>query len=527
MKFSLIVATLGRRDELAELFLSLSLQTHKAFEVVLVDQNPEGYLDDVVESYADALSIRRVFSMPGLSRARNMGLALAEGDALAFPDDDCVYAPDTLNTAAQALKHADVAIASQLDLEQLTHGDAVSSEGWRAALFTPPNRAGLQQRATNLFQNAASITLFFTSEIVSRTGEFDERIGAGAGTRWGSGEDTDFLLKAFGAGAKIMRAPEIRVYHPKLLHDSSQDSSKAMAYGRGRMFVLRKHKMPLWFVMANLLFPFVKATTLVTDMPLCRFYFYLGVGRMEEALREVGTFLKRCCKRVMLFVVKSLGAHRGLCGFVLKKSMRLHNLCYALISLLAPMYEANKLHPKHRIIRYHDWFLQQLCGGAAVLDIGCGNGTLASAMAEKAGFVTGIDIVPANIEQAKARYQLENVEFLCADATEFIPERKYDYIVLSNVLEHIDERSSFLRKLYTQMQDPYPILLVRVPLIDRCWLPKYKRELGVEWRLDSTHFTEYTLDELKQEIREAGLEMLALPEQRFGEVFVAASRAQE
>jgi glycosyltransferase involved in cell wall biosynthesis len=49
MRFSLIVATIGRTAELRSLFESPAVQTHRDFEVIVVDQNPD---DRVVQTLA-------------------------------------------------------------------------------------------------------------------------------------------------------------------------------------------------------------------------------------------------------------------------------------------------------------------------------------------------------------------------------------------------------------------------------------------------------------------------------------------
>ena len=90
---SLLVCTKGRSAQLERLFDSLLLQTHRDFEVVLVDQNEPGTLEPIVGRYRDRLVIDHARSAPGLSRARNVGLARCRGDLVAFPDDDCWYPP--------------------------------------------------------------------------------------------------------------------------------------------------------------------------------------------------------------------------------------------------------------------------------------------------------------------------------------------------------------------------------------------------------------------------------------------------
>lgn len=51
MKVSLILATLGRYEEVKIFLDSLLNQTYKDFEVVIVDQNEDGSLDKLVQEY--------------------------------------------------------------------------------------------------------------------------------------------------------------------------------------------------------------------------------------------------------------------------------------------------------------------------------------------------------------------------------------------------------------------------------------------------------------------------------------------
>jgi 2-polyprenyl-3-methyl-5-hydroxy-6-metoxy-1,4-benzoquinol methylase len=87
-----------------------------------------------------------------------------------------------------------------------------------------------------------------------------------------------------------------------------------------------------------------------------------------------------------------------------------------------------------------------------------------------------------------------------ADLNEFTTEEKFDKIVLSNVLEHIDERVALLKKLKSLSHT----ILLRVPLISRDWLAVYKKEQGLEYKLDPTHKIEYREEELEKELKAAG-----------------------
>lgn len=198
---------------------------------------------------------------------------------------------------------------------------------------------------------------------------------------------------------------------------------------------------------------------------------------------------------------------------LVKLSLSLHNLAYRLSGRFAVKAEGG-LHPKHRLMQYHAFFVDSINKGESVLDIGCGNGSLAFDLAQKAGRVVAIDINGSNIITAKKRYPADNIEYIYGDATEHVFAGGFDSIVLSNVLEHIEKRIEFLKAI----NGFAPRILIRVPMIDRDWITLYKKELGVEWRLDKTHYVEYTLDSFTKEVEQAGLRLKSYSVQ-FGELW--------
>ncbi|CAA6604933.1 putative Methyltransferase type 12 [Rhodospirillaceae bacterium LM-1] len=166
----------------------------------------------------------------------------------------------------------------------------------------------------------------------------------------------------------------------------------------------------------------------------------------------------------------------------------------------------NGLHTKHRHTGYHNFFVSRCYPDDRVLDIGCGNGALTYDIASLSGaFAVGIDINPDNISQAQACYRNDRLVFFNGDARQKIPDGPFDVIILSNVLEHIDHRPEFLRQVLSASAARR--VLIRVPSFERDWRVPLKRELGVEWRLDPTHATEYRLIELESELMYVGLKI--------------------
>ena len=176
------------------------------------------------------------------------------------------------------------------------------------------------------------------------------------------------------------------------------------------------------------------------------------------------------------------------------------------------------LHTKHRHMKYHDFFVNRIKSNERVMDIGCGIGALAYSIADISGAkVTGIDINLESIDVAQKRFSHDNIEYIVGDALEYLPDNSVDVVVLSNVLEHIPpERPAFLKRVIEIVHPSR--MLIRVPLFERDWRVPLKKELGVEWRLDPTHYIEYTLETFAEEMREAGLEIIHL-EVRWGEIW--------
>lgn len=204
MKFSLILATLDRKEEVGNFLESLRGQSLKDFQLIIVDQNKEQLLDDLVREYGSFFPIKHIrIGKKGLSLARNIGLKHAIGEIITFPDDDCEYPPRLLETIDEFfIKNRDY---------QIVTGRSVDKETKK------PNCGKLSGKNSsinygNVFQTGVSISIFvrFSGD---ETLFFNEKIGAG--TFFGSAEETDYLFKLLQRGYKGLYCPEtVFVYHP-------------------------------------------------------------------------------------------------------------------------------------------------------------------------------------------------------------------------------------------------------------------------------------------------------------------------
>lgn len=232
MRFSLIVATFGRVEELKDLLSSLAAQTCQDFEVIIVDQNPDDCLGWIGEGGQYPFRIlRKRSSVRRLSHARNIGLHIASGEIVAFPDDDCTYPPGVLAMVDQAFRE-------QHGLGVRT-GPAIAPDGRLGS--------GRWQRASgvvsidNVWLCAIAFNIFLLRHLAMSIGGFDEKLGVGA--EFGSAEDTDLVLRTVQTGWCGWYDTRQLVVHPdKSLTPVAID--RAFSYGAGFGYVLRKHNFP-------------------------------------------------------------------------------------------------------------------------------------------------------------------------------------------------------------------------------------------------------------------------------------------
>ena len=218
------------------------------------------------------------------------------------------------------------------------------------------------------------------------------------------------------------------------------------------------------------------------------------------------------------FILESRGSNKG---NGLKRLFELKSNLEWVINERSIAYDKG-IHPKHRLTPYHDFFIDRINDGEIVLDVGCGQAIVAAsiAAARKNSFVFGIDIDEDNIKKGKNlinEKKLKNVKLIFGDVYEQ-RELKADKVIISNVLEHINNRIEFIEYLKLITKAKY--FLIRVPLFERNWQIPLMRELGIDYFSDIDHKIEHTIVEFKKEMSDSKLiikEMQTL----WGEIWVS------
>lgn len=236
--FSLVVATLNRFKELEELFESLTRQTLSVdkFEVIIVDQNDDDLIVSLIEKYSSTLFIKYTkISRKSSTFSRNVGIKQAKGSYIAFPDDDCLYYEDTLETALAEIKkceYPDMIIGKLYDRKTQKY------------IFkkTPLEIQVVNQN--NFYKVVSAVTLFMKNSEIN----FDEQFGIGE--KYFAHEDGELILNHLEKKRIVIYSPKIDIYHPPY-NNLNMSNEKSYKYGYGVGAVCRKYKS---FALIYLLF---------------------------------------------------------------------------------------------------------------------------------------------------------------------------------------------------------------------------------------------------------------------------------
>ena len=149
-------------------------------------------------------------------------------------------------------------------------------------------------------------------------------------------------------------------------------------------------------------------------------------------------------------------------------------------------------------------------GSGTILNIGCGFGIFDHYLSERFK-VLGIDSERKEIEKAKelgkkfSRY----FEYKLTDAMEFKTNEKFDFVLCSELLEHLKDDSKFIEKL-KHFVKPGGYVLITVPNIQQL-RNRFRGLFGLKpIFMDRTHLREYTRKEIETLIENSGLDVLEM-----------------
>lgn len=208
---SIIVCTVDRLRDLEACLKSLLPFSAAGAEIIVVNNGPREEVSAVAARHNTC-----VITEPkrGVSQARNAGIRAAKGTIVAFLDDDSTADLDWLPLLVAPFQNPDVlAVVGGVTAQTLADPVSQTFDFLHHAQF-PTTTTILETNADVFPMRAALIgnaNMAVRREAFDRFGFFDLRFGRG--TRIGSGEEPDMLLRILLGGGKIVAEPAAQIIH--------------------------------------------------------------------------------------------------------------------------------------------------------------------------------------------------------------------------------------------------------------------------------------------------------------------------
>ena len=213
MRYSIIVPVFNRPDEVDELLESLSSQTLKDFEVVIVEDGSQIPCKDVCDKYANILDLHYYFKEnSGPGQSRNYGVERAQGEYVIILDSDAVTPPGFMQAIDDELKRQPTDAWGGPDAAHESFSDIQKAISYAMTSFftTGGIRGGKKQLDKKFYPR--SFNLGVRREVYQQLGGFTTERFSKMSLY---GEDIDFSLRIYKNGYNCRLFPEAWLWHKR------------------------------------------------------------------------------------------------------------------------------------------------------------------------------------------------------------------------------------------------------------------------------------------------------------------------
>lgn len=203
--FSIIIPVYNRPDEVRDLLDSLSGQTDKDFETVLVEDGSTLRCDAAVEEYKNRIDIQYFYKEnEGRSIARNYGMERARGSYFLFFDSDCVIPEQYIATLKRALPEHPSDCFGGPDAAHDSFSDTQKAINYSMTSFL--TTGGIRGGKVQLEKFVPrTFNMGFSREVWEKVGGFREMFS----------EDIDMSTRIRQAGFSVSLIRDAFVYHKR------------------------------------------------------------------------------------------------------------------------------------------------------------------------------------------------------------------------------------------------------------------------------------------------------------------------
>lgn len=206
MKYSIIVPVFNRPDEVNELLESLTHQTVKDFEVVIVEDGSQTPCKDVCEQYKDMMDIHYYYKEnSGPGQSRNYGAERASGEYLLILDSDVVLPENYLKAVSDELSREPADAFGGPDKAHSSFTDTQKAISYSmTSFFTTGGIRGGKKKMDKFYPR--SFNMGIRRDVYLKLNGF---------SNMRFGEDIDFSIRIFKAGCRCRLFPEAWVWHKR------------------------------------------------------------------------------------------------------------------------------------------------------------------------------------------------------------------------------------------------------------------------------------------------------------------------
>ena len=269
MRYSVIVPVYNRPREIDELLGSLTQQTYKSFEVIVVEDGSSSPCKSVVDKYSEKLDVSYFLKEnSGQGFSRNFGFEKASGDYFVVFDSDCLIPPHYFDAVNRVMEQQNVDCWGGPDRAHSSFTPVQKAINYSmTSFFTTGGIRGSSQHVGTF--HPRSFNMGISYEVFQKTGGYKI-------TRMG--EDLEFSIRIQKMGFNTVLIEEAYVYH-KRRTNLVQFYKQLRFFGRARINLARfhpeqikiLHTLPLLFTIGLIISLFA----LVFHFPYLNFIIYL------------------------------------------------------------------------------------------------------------------------------------------------------------------------------------------------------------------------------------------------------------
>jgi len=207
---------LENRANLVNAIDSLLCQSYADIEVVVVLHTSEGLHQEIVRAYDGRAKLKVLFERRslGASAARNIGIRVAQGDVLAFLDDDAVADQKWVENLVDSYQELQaMAVGGKILPLWLPGKPAYFPE--ELYWLVGATHKGFAEDAVVEVRNVFASNMSFRKEVFEQVGFFNESLGFGnQGKSYVQGSEAEFALRMTSKlGKRVIYNPRALVYH--------------------------------------------------------------------------------------------------------------------------------------------------------------------------------------------------------------------------------------------------------------------------------------------------------------------------